>query len=188
MVMGLLGTQSGYLKSAEAIEAMSESQHRVHAMSLIHQKLYQSENLSAIDISDYIHELVNYLRDSFSIKKFIQFNIDVDPAELDLSHCLPLGLILNEGITNSIKYAFPSEKEGVITISFKSEGAGNYRLTLRDNGIGLPPEFTAAKTSSMGLNLMQGLSDDIDGSFNIYNDEGTVIQLDFFYNRDSNFI
>jgi two-component sensor histidine kinase len=181
IVMGLLGTQSKYLKSEEAINAMAESRYRVHAMSLIHQKLYQSDNLSAINMTDYIYELVNYLRDSFNIGQSIQFNLQIDPVELDLAHCIPLGLIMNEAITNSIKYAFPDNKEGIIFISFKHTSKGHLLLAIRDNGVGLPAGFNTQGLTSMGMKLMHGLSEDIDGEFTITNHDGTEIMLDFIY-------
>ena len=187
-VIGLLRTQASYLKSQEAIEAMNESQQRIHTMSLIHQKLYQSENLSAINMSGYMHELVDYLRESFSIRKTIQFYLDIDPVELELSHCLPLGLIMNEAITNAIKYAFPGNKDGTILISLKSMGENQFRLRVQDNGIGLPPTSNSSNTGSMGMNLMQGLSEDIDGKLSILSGNGTTILLDFNHNMETNLL
>jgi len=187
IVMGLLGTQSGYLKNEEAIKAMNESQHRVHAMSLIHQKLYQSENLSAINMSDYIHELIDYLRDSFNIRQSIQFNLQIDPIKLGLSHCIPLGLIINEAITNSIKYAFLDNGDGVIDIYFKEGSAHHLLLVIHDSGVGLPAaSYTEHFYDSMGMRLMHGLSDDIDGTFSIRNNNGTEITLDFVYDPEIN--
>jgi len=184
IVMGLLGTQSEYLKTEEAIQSMTESQHRVHAMSLIHQKLYQSDNLSAINMTDYIYELVNYLRDSFNIRKSIQFKLQIDPIDLDLSHCVPVGLIMNEAITNAIKYAFPGSLEGEIEISFRRISGAHLLLIIRDNGIGLPSHFDMDNPSSMGMRLMKGLSDDIEGKFEINNHNGTEIMLNFKYNPE----
>jgi len=94
-VMGLLGTQAGYLEHEEAINAISNSQHRIQAMSLIHQRLYQSNNLSAINMKEYIHELVDSLNDSFNNNNHVWFNLEIDPIQLNLAHCIPLGLILN---------------------------------------------------------------------------------------------
>jgi two-component sensor histidine kinase/tetratricopeptide (TPR) repeat protein len=183
-VMGLLGTQSGYLKNEEAINAITDSQHRVHAMSLIHQKLYQSDNLSAINMPDYIRELVDYLRDSFNCKD-IGFKLRTDRIELHLSQCIPLGLILNEAITNSIKYAFPDNAEGIISISLEHLSAGHLLLTIQDNGVGLPATFDVHTKGSMGMNLMQGLSEDIGGKFTISNQNGTVISIAFNYIPES---
>ncbi len=184
IVQGLLGTQSGYLKSEEAINALADSRHRVQAMSLIHQKLYQSDSLSAINMADYIHELTNYLRDSLKSKQSIQFNLQVDPIELDLSHCIPLGLILNEAITNAIKYAFPGNRNGVINVLFKRTMQNHLMLVVSDNGIGIPKDFNIENPVSMGMRLMRGLSDDIDAKFYLSSREGTEIKLEFIFDNE----
>jgi two-component sensor histidine kinase len=182
--MGLLGTQTIYLKDEVAIDAISDGQHRIHAMSLIHQKLYQTENMSAINMADYINELVDYLRDSFTINKRIRFNLQIQRIDLDLSHCIPLGLILNEAITNSIKYAFPDHREGLIFISLKKDPACQVLLTIEDNGVGLPEGFIAAKQDSMGMNLMRGLCAEIGAKFSMHSQQGTQIAVSFFYDPD----
>ncbi|WP_170117704.1 histidine kinase dimerization/phosphoacceptor domain -containing protein [Chitinophaga ginsengisoli] len=180
-VSGLLATQSEYLKTNEAIEAVSESHHRIQAMSLIHQKLYQSDNLSAIYMPDYVYELADYLRDSFNIRKSVQFNLQIEPIELNLSHCIPLGLIMNEAITNSIKYAFPDKKNGTICISLKHTSESNLQLTISDDGVGLRQNLATQSHQSMGMKLMYGLSEDIDGKFSITGHNGTEITLEFIY-------
>jgi two-component sensor histidine kinase len=165
---------------------MQESQQRIHAMSLIHQKLYQSESLSAIDMPDYIHELVDYLKDSFNTGNRIQFHFQLDRINLALSHVVPTGLILNEAITNVIKYAFPGNSNGNIYISFKQYSVDNsIVLTVKDDGIGLPAGFNGNRQPSMGLNLIKGLTEDIDGTFTIQNCNGTVITVSFIYHPDT---
>lgn len=186
IVMGLLGTQSAYLESKEAIQAIQESQHRVQAMSLVHQKLYQSDNLSAINMADYIYELVDYLKDSFDVHRNIQFALYIEPIELSLSHCIPLGLVLNEAITNAIKYAFPDRRNGMITVSFKRAGRNRLRLTVSDNGVGLPKGFDIQHPTSMGMKLMAGLSEDIDAKFTISTISETAVELDFTYDHNAN--
>lgn len=183
-VMGLLGTQSGYLKNKIAINAIADSQHRIHAMSLIHQKLYQTENLTTINMPDYIHELVDYLRDSFNTSDNIRFSLQIEPIELDLAHCIPLGLILNESIINSFKYAFPGNREGNIFISLKDTSGNHLSLIIKDDGVGLPPGFDAMKIDSMGMNLMKGLSKELEAKFTLSNESGTEININFFYEPD----
>jgi len=180
MVVGLMGTQSTYVKSTEGLQALENSKHRIHTMSLIHQKLYQSENLSATMMTDYIHELVSYLKNSFETKHIL-FVIDCERIELDVSHSLPLGLILNESITNSIKYAFPDTKEGTIQIILQHTSADNIRLIISDNGVGIPIGEDGTIKSTMGLNLIAGLTEDISGTLTINNKNGTTIQIDFPY-------
>lgn len=181
MVVGLLDTQSSFLKNEDALLAIAESQHRVQAMSLIHQRLYQSENLSSIDMHAYIYELTDYLRDCFNTGLRIRFDLQVAPVSLPLSHSIPLGLILNEAITNAIKYAFPDNREGIITISLQCTYGNEYVLIISDNGVGLPAGFDQQKNNSLGMTLMQGLSGDVDGSFEIENDYGTSITIVFLY-------
>ena len=181
MVMGLLGTQSGYLKNEEAVSTMEESRHRINAMSLIHQKLYQSVDFSAINMRDYIHELVDYLRDSFDTRQRILFKMEIESISLDITHSIPLGLILNEAITNSIKYAFPGNADGVVNIVFEHTTGNQLQLTVHDNGIGIEPTFANDRSLTMGMNLMQGLCEDIGGSFTIAKQDGTLITIIFMY-------
>jgi len=183
-VMGLLGTQSGYLRNDEAKNAISDSQRRIQAMSLIHQRLYQSNNLSAIKMTDYIHELVDSLSDSFNVSNHIRFQLEIEPIKLDLAHCIPLGLILNEAITNSFKYALEEGREGVISISLRNIAEKTLLLTIKDNGAGLPPGFDVDRSDSMGMNLMRGLSAEIGAQFILSNQNGVMIEVTFKYDPD----
>ena len=181
IVMSLLNSQSAYINNDAALTAIHDSQHRVHAMSLIHQKLYSSENVSSINMSVYIRELVSYLSESFDARKHIRFHLDIEPLEMDVSQAVPLGLILNEAITNSIKYAFPDKRNGIISILLLADGPDHYLLTISDNGIGMPVHEKDKKPSSLGMSLMAGLSEDIDGKFSIENNNGTVIKISFLH-------
>ena len=181
IVMSLLNSQSAYINNDAALIAIHDSQHRVHAMSLIHQKLYSSENLSSINMSVYIRELVSYLSESFDAGKRIRFELSIEPLEMDVSQAVPLGLILNEAITNSIKYAFPDNKNGTISISLVSTGTSQYSLNISDNGVGMPIHVKDKKTGSLGMSLMAGLSEDLDGKFIIENTNGTLISILFMH-------
>jgi two-component sensor histidine kinase len=132
---------------------------------------------------EYVHELVDSLDESFNASGRIRFNLDIEPMELDLAHCIPLGLILNETITNSFKYAFPANKEGMIAISFKHIAANRLLLTISDDGIGLPAGFNAKQQDSMGMHLMRGLSEEIGAGFGISGENGTTVSIDFVYDR-----
>jgi two-component sensor histidine kinase len=177
-VMSLLESQSAYLEN-DALSAIRDSQHRVFAMSLIHQKLYQQEDVTTINMNMYLPELVNYLRESFNTRQTIRFKLQIDAIELDISQAIPLGLILNEAITNSVKYAFPGRNDGLITITMKHFLDGWILLTVTDDGIGLAPGFDSAANNSLGMRLMKGLSEDIDGKFNVESVEGTSIRIAF---------
>jgi two-component sensor histidine kinase len=179
IVMGLLNSQSVYLKDKEAKSAIKDSQRRVHSMSLIHKKLYQSESLSAIAMPAYIHELVAYLKDSFDAG-YINFKVKVDEINFEVTQAVPIGLLLNEAITNSIKYAFPDTlQQCIIRISLKEKESNHFELIIRDNGIGIDDGFDAENSNTLGMSLMQGLSGDLNGQFEIYNDNGTNIRINF---------
>ena len=179
IVMSLLNSQTAYIDNQSALTAIHDSQHRVHAMSLIHQKLYNSENVAAIDMSVYIRELTSYLADSFNINQRIRFEFAVESLEMDVSQAVPLGLILNEAITNSIKYAFPDGMNGVVSISLSSTTPNQYLLSISDNGIGMPLGSNNKKPGSLGMSLMKGLSGDLDGNLSIENKNGTTIKISF---------
>lgn len=178
IVISLLNTQSAYLENEDALLAIQNSQHRMHAMSLIHQKLYQTDNLSSINIAWYIQELASYLKDSFDNDNKIRFDLNTQSVELDVAQAVPLGLILNEAISNAIKYAFPQQK-GVIRIIFKETEENRFLLQITDNGIGLPEGFEPAELDSLGMNLMRGLAEQLDGTFEITTNNGVTITITF---------
>jgi two-component sensor histidine kinase len=180
-VMSLLSSQSAYLQNDAALTAIQDSQHRVHAMSLIHQKLYNSDDVSNIDMPAYIRELIEYMRDCFNTGQRIRFEINIVPLELDVSQAVPLGLILNEAITNAIKYAFPNDREGIINILLEHILNNQYLLTISDNGVGMPVHSDEKRAGSLGLSLIKGLSEDLDGSFTLEHQNGTVLKILFVH-------
>jgi len=184
IVISLLNTQSAYLDNEDALMAIQNSQHRMHAMSLIHQKLYQSDNLASIDMSWYIYELVNYMKECFGTEKKIHFILETEKVDLDVAQAVPLGLIINEAINNTIKYAFPDESKGNVLVSLKNAGENKYKLIISDNGIGLPADFNIEETDSLGMNLMRGLSDQLDGSFDLTDKNGLTIEITFIKNME----
>lgn len=184
-ISGLLDAQAAYLQTDEALIAISDSQHRVQAMSLLHQKLFHSESLSTVEMPGYINELVGYLEHSFGTGRSVKFKLNIDKLIFGLSHALPIGLILNEAITNAIKYAFPGSGDDTISIRLKKESAKHYLLSISDNGKGLPADFVSQQSSSMGMNLMRGLSEDILGVFLIRNNNGTEICISFVYDAST---
>jgi two-component system, sensor histidine kinase PdtaS len=179
IVSSLLEIQSSYLKNKAAISAIKESQHRINSMSIIHQKLYQSESLSTVHMPEYIYELVEYLKESYAIRTEISFDVQIENIELSHPFAITLGLILNEAITNAIKYAFHDTHEGKICVSLNHISGSQILLTVQDNGPGLPKDFSKRLGSSMGMELLQGLTDDIGGNLSIENNNGTCIKIIF---------
>jgi two-component sensor histidine kinase len=176
-VICLLESQSRYLEN-DALKAIENSQHRIYAMSLIHQKLYQSDDIKTINMAEYITELVKSLEEGFDSMGQIQFKLTVDPVNLNISYAIPLGLIINEAVTNSIKYAFPDSIKGEISISMLNYG-DHIILELADNGIGMPQIDADAEPASLGLRLMKGLSEDIDAYISFEINNGTRICVKF---------
>lgn len=177
-IICLLESQAIYLQD-DALKAIENSQHRVYAMSLIHQKLYQADNVKTIEMSDYLPEFIHYLKDGFGISRDIAFVLDVEPLQLDVSKAVPVALIINEAVTNSIKYAFQKKKEGnMIKVGMQNSG-DDIILTIADNGVGITPEINETQLNSLGLALMKGLCEDIRGHIEFENNHGTRITITF---------
>ncbi|WKL48648.1 sensor histidine kinase [Flavobacterium pectinovorum] len=179
VVMSLLNTQSVYLKEESAVNAIKDSQNRINSMSLIHQRLYQSEGLSCIKMPEYIKELISYLKDSYNTNH--SFVVDVEYIEMHVAQAIPIGLILNEAITNAIKYAFTDEKKGKITITLKHFQDDSFLLEIADNGVGIEGEIDIEKYNSFGMKLMEGLSKDLNGKFSITSSNGLKVSVIFVY-------
>lgn len=177
IVISLLNSQSLYLEDGTALDVIKESQHRMHSISLIHQKLYQGDNLSGIEMHDYIYELVTYLQDSFSTRGRISFLLTTDRVTLDVSQAVPLGLIINEAVTNAIKYAFPDQEHCEIRISLTETTNHLLTLSIADNGRGLPENFDIETCHSLGMNLLYGLSRQLGSKLQLYNDSGLYISM-----------
>ncbi|MDB5198520.1 MAG: hypothetical protein JWO92_483 [Chitinophagaceae bacterium] len=174
-IICLLESQAMYLDK-DALQAIEKSQHRIYAMSLIHQKLYQNEDLQVIDMSIYLEEFIGYLKDSFDTEK-IDFIMHVDPVHLNLQQAIPVALIINEAVTNSIKYAFEIENEPKIYISM-SETNETVKLTILDNGRGF--EMKAEdEGKSLGMQLIKGLSKELKGTVRIDTKGGTELSVEF---------
>jgi two-component system, sensor histidine kinase PdtaS len=177
-IMCLLESQASRLKK-EGLAAVEDSQHRIYAMSLIHKKLYQSEDIKSILMDKYIAELVEYLDDSFRGECGIQFVLDIESLRLNIEQAIPVALIINEAVTNSMKHAFPDKRPGMVTINMHKSG-DQITLLLADNGIGIGDRPTAADTNSLGLELMKGLAREIHGRIEFASQSGTKITMIFY--------
>jgi two-component sensor histidine kinase len=183
IVMSLLSSQAAYLEDDKVLSAIKESQQRVYAISLIHENLYQSENVSLISMDAYVKEVGEYLLDSFQVQGRIEFHREVAAIDLDIAIAVSLGLIINEAVTNSLKYAFPNRQKGSVSVSLQPVNNGNYLLKVGDNGIGLGSDFDPKCTPSLGMNLMKGLTKQLDGSMKIETTNGLTVSV--LFNRDA---
>ena len=176
-VICLLESQAAYLEN-DALKAIEKSQNRIYAMSLIYQKLYQATDLKTIDMAAYIPELVQYLKDSFEVADRVFFKYDLEKIGFDASLAIPVALIINEALTNSIKYAFPDKRQGEVLISLNRSGE-MVILELSDNGIGIRLKGVRTDSGSKGLELMRGLTREIYGDINFSSSNGFKIKVVF---------
>ncbi|MGV3767482.1 MAG: tetratricopeptide repeat-containing sensor histidine kinase [Chitinophagaceae bacterium] len=177
-ITSLLESQSAYLKD-DALVAVRNSQHRVYAMSLIHQKLYQMEASGLIDLSAFVPELLSYLSDSFDIEGRIVFHKAIEGVKLDISQAVPVALVMNEAITNSIKYAFPDNRPGKVDVVVRQEPGERIVVMVKDDGVGLPEGWGNGHENSLGIKLMKGLSEDIQAFFSMESSSGTCVSMVF---------
>ena len=183
VVSSLLKLQSSFLKDANATNILLESQNRVRSMALVHQKLYQSKDFAHIDFADYINQLTMNLMDAYKYKtKNIQLNVKSDSVLIGIDVAIPCGLIINELVSNSLKYAFDEKDNGKIDIILKYCENDQYMITIKDNGAGFPENIDFRNTKSLGMQLVNTLVNQIDGKIDKINSKGTTFTISF---RDS---
>ncbi len=179
IIISLLNAQSEFLESPTALNAIQESKERMQAIALIHQKLYQPDHGTMINMSSYIQDMTYNLQSSFTQTNRIHFSLHAEPIELDVSQAVPLGLILNEAITNSIKYAFPKPATGTITVNLHQKPGGFIQLKIQDNGIGFPEGFEIDHQESLGIQLIKLFSEQLEGDLKFQSTKGVEISLLF---------
>jgi PAS domain S-box-containing protein len=173
IISSLLNLQKEYVDDEEAVNVLKESQNRVKSMAIIHENLYQSKDLTNINFVNYIQSLVSNLFYSYNIDQSqIRSVLKIEDISLNIETAVPCGLILSELISNSLKYAFPNKMNGEIVISLKSE-KNNYHLCICDNGIGLPEDINFSNIKTLGLLLVNSLTQQIDGEITIKRSHGT---------------
>ncbi|HUJ50879.1 MAG TPA: histidine kinase dimerization/phosphoacceptor domain -containing protein [Bryobacteraceae bacterium] len=180
VVSSLLGLQSRAVVDPETRKMFQESQDRVHSMALLHESLYQSHNLSQIDFPEYIRQLAAHLFHSYGVApERIHLQTDLDHLSLHLDAAVPCGLIINELISNSLKYAFPDGREGKIRIELRGVSDGSTRLVVADNGVGLRADIDWVNTRSLGLRLVRTLAQQLGAQIEVNSGEGMEVRLAF---------
>ena len=185
IIKSMILLQANEFPSNEGVQkVVKNTEDRIQAISLVHQMLYKSRDLSRISIKEYINELAPLVLESFGVSGRISLDIDAEEQYLLLDTAVPFGLILNELITNSIKYAFPGNKKGVITIDLKAGETDIIILNYSDNGIGMPEGFDFQNQKSLGLRLIQNIGiDQMLGKIEMKNHNGFNCTLEFQNNR-----
>jgi two-component sensor histidine kinase len=149
-------------------------------MSLIHEKLYRSENLTKIDFNEYIRDLANGLFQSRGVTGKIELTLNIEKISLGIDHSIPCGLIINELITNSIKYAFPEDRKGEIKVSLHINDENMIELVVSDNGVGIPEDLDFRNTESLGLHLVTILAEgQLHGKIDLDRGNGTEFKIKF---------
>ncbi len=179
VIMSLLNSQANALTDKAALSAIQESQHRVQAMALIHQKLYQNEGVSRIPMKAYIEEVVDYLQHFYDLPQPVHFQLAIDSIELDVAQAIPMGLIINEALTNALKYAFRDGRSGSVSLSLRRLERRQLELTIQDDEVGLPTDYNPSQSGSLGMTLMLGLSEQLGGALQVKSRPGLKITLTF---------
>ncbi len=177
IISSLLNLQSSNLNK-EAAAAFKESQNRIKSMALIHEKLYQSSDLSRVDFGEYVGCLTTHLVRSYTSNPGVSVSMDIRGISLDIDTAIPCGLIINELVSNSLKYAFPDGRTGIIHIDMALDN-GAYRLTVGDNGIGLSQGTNYRNTGSLGLQLVDTLVDQLEGTIELVPEKGATFMITF---------
>lgn len=179
IISSLLNLQSENAGDEKFLAMIRESKNRIMSMALIHEMLYVTKDLSQINVHNYITKLCNSVYQSFYTKDCsIMFEYDIDESLFfEIDNMIPVGLIVNEIISNSLKYAFP-DKKGVISVSF-SKNNDKYILTAHDNGVGIPKNFDHKTAKSLGMQLIHMLSEQLDGELLVDSKKGAKYKLCF---------
>jgi two-component sensor histidine kinase len=180
VVSSLLYLQSKSTEEHEILAVLQESQHRIRSMALVHEKLYQTQDLIRIDFAEYIESLSNYLVRSYGVSPArVKLTIDVNDVFLDLDTAIPCGLIVNELVSNCLKHAFPDGQAGEIHIELCTTHEGHCTLVVTDNGTGFPQELDLCTMQSLGLRLVNSLVSQLEGIIELDRCEGTRFKIVF---------
>ena len=179
IISSLLSLQSRDIQDERTLRSFQVSQDRIKAMALVHEKLYQSDGLSRIDFGEYIKSLADDLRSSYGLhSQNVKLKLDVDEIRLGVDTAIPCGVIVNELVSNSLKHAFPGDRSGEIVISFR-EVDGQYTMTFKDDGVGIPEDLDISRPSSLGLTIVNALTGQLGGAIDISRNGGSEISITF---------
>jgi two-component sensor histidine kinase len=179
VISSILNLQAGYVTDAHTLEILQESQQRIKSMSFIHETLYRTSDFSNINFSDYLRSLVVNLIQSYRLQNTtIKFNPDIDEVSLNIDQAIPCGLMVNEIISNAVKYAFVGRQNGTISVQLKLNKS-QVSLSISDDGVGLPANFQYEKTDSLGVQLIYTLIEQLDGQLGVKSDSGTQFLITF---------
>ena len=179
VITSLLNLQSFRVQEKETKALFQECRDRVNSMAMIHERLYQADDLTEIDLEKYLENISIELARSYNAdRRKIQLNVNVESVKLGLDQAIPSGLIVNELVSNALKHAFPDRESGRIDISFAKKEA-SYTLSVADNGAGLPESFDMTQSSSLGMKLVYALTQKLKGTLTVDQQSNTCIRIAF---------
>jgi two-component sensor histidine kinase len=177
-ISSLLNLQSRHVGDPQTRQVLDEGRYRIQSMALVHQKLYQEDNLKGVEMPSYISNLMETLVHSYQVdRNRIQVTMDLDEVRLDIDSATPIGLILNELITNAFKYAFVEQKTGELAIKLKEQN-DHLELSVRDNGRGFPKGFQLENNLQFGWELIQSLASRLKASIDVKSEQGVDVRLE----------
>lgn len=180
VISSILNLQSSYITDENALGIIRESQDRIKSMSFVHESLYQSNTLSEVNFAEYIQNITRNLYHSYGRPEGgIDLEFELENIYLNLDTSIPCGLIINEVVSNSLKYAFKGRETGKIKIVFTKLSDGKMKLIIADNGIGLPKDFDIENADSLGLQLVTTLITQVSGKLEIDVSNGTSFGIEF---------
>jgi two-component sensor histidine kinase/tetratricopeptide (TPR) repeat protein len=179
VINSLIRLQCAYTDDQEALDLFDECQNRIISMALIHEKMYEAHDLSNINIKEYISELANNLLRSYRLNQQISLDIDVRIEQMTLDTLIPLGLLLNELISNSLKHAFKDREHGTVSVKLDRNDKGMFQLEVGDDGVGLPEDFSFNNAHTLGMELVITLSSQLDGTVERIHKPGTHFSIEF---------
>ena len=180
IISSLLNLQCRSIQDQQTFAIFKESQNRIETMALIHEQLYQSKELSEIDFAKYINSLASNLFSTYAVSAgTIALQINIHNVFLDIHTAILCGLLINELVSNSLKYAFPTDNKNEICIEMCLHKEHSYTLTVRDNGVGFPKNLVFQNTKSIGLQLVNALTEQLEGSIELNNNIGTEFKITF---------
>ncbi|MCX6290884.1 MAG: PAS domain-containing protein [Bacteroidetes bacterium] len=182
IIISLLNLQSGYIKDEQTLKAVKDGQNRVRSMALVHEKFYQADELTEINFREYVEKLNQFLFQSYGDKTDrVKLVIEADDVAFDMDTAMPCGLLINEIVSNSLKYAFPGDRTGEIKIELKKLPEQKIRMSISDDGAGLPENFDVEHAESLGMQLITALANQLDGELQVSREKGTKFSVFFKY-------
>ncbi len=180
IISSLLKLQANNLSDSQSIDAFNESQQRIRSMALIHEKLYKNGNFVKLNLEEYVKDLLNSLFITYKLSTYkVSRNIEIGNIPVDVDIAITLGLLINEIVTNSIKYALSNADNGIISIKLKSFEKNCYSLVIKDNGKGFPAEINVDESESLGIMLIKTLTEQLQGTIKFNSNNGAEVIIDF---------